>query len=108
VSNLSACLAAAIIAVVATVELADPTMPPTHAGVGAAAPALRLQGIVRAQDRLFAVIDGRHVVPGDRVGVWRVVEIRRDAVQLRDGSRELELRLAPEIRREVTPRGGQP
>ena len=107
-SSLPACLATAIIAIGASGELVDPTMPPSHALAASVAQAPRLQAIVRAQDREFAVIDGRHVVRGDRVGAWRVAEILRDAVRLRAGGRELELRLAPEVRREVTPRGVQP
>jgi len=108
VFDLPACVATAIIALGASAELADPTLPPSHAVSRSVAPALHLQAILRAQDREFAVIDGRRVVEGDRVGVWRVVEIRRDSVRLRDGERELALRLAPEIRRESIPRGGQP
>ena len=106
--DLPACVAAATLLVGASAELVDPTMPPRHAVAGSVAPALRLQAIVRAPDREFAVIDGQRVEPGDRVGVWSVVEIRRDSVRLRDGERELALRLAPEIRRESTPRGGHP
>lgn len=105
-SSVPACLVAAVIAVVAAVELVDPTMPPTHAAA-ASAPELRLQAIFHTREREFAVIDGRRVSQGDRVGAWRVVEIRPDAVRLRDGAHQLELRLAPAIRREVTP-GGEP
>jgi hypothetical protein len=99
---------AAIAGVVASTELVDPTLPPSRAEEGFVAPALHLQGIVRRRDHELAVIDGRHVVEGDRIGEWVVVEIRRDAVWLRDGARELELRLAPEIRRNQIPRGGKP
>ncbi len=106
-SDPRASLVAAVIAVVAAVGLVDPTMPPSHV-VAAAPAALRLEAIVRSQEREFAVIDGQRVVPGDRVGAWRVVEIGPDSVRLRDDARELELRLAPPIRRPVTPPGGQP
>ena len=109
-SDSRASFVTAVIAVVAAVVLVDPTMPPSHlGGAGPEAPAaLRLQAIVRSQEREFAVIDGQRVVPGDRVGAWRVVEIGPDSVRLRDDARELELRLAPLIRRPVTPPGEQP
>lgn len=107
-SSLSACLVTAAIAVAAAAELADPTMPPSYSAAASVAAAPRLQAIVRMQAGEFAVIDGRHVVPGDRVGAWHVVEIGGGRVRLRDGGRELELRLAAEIRRSVTPRGGRP
>jgi hypothetical protein len=105
VSRNVASIVAAIAAVLAATELVDPTLPPSRMEEGSRAPALLLQGIVQARDHEFAVIDGRHVVQGDRVGAWKVVEIRPDAVWLRDGGRELELRLAPRTRREsIAPR----
>ncbi|MEX2205332.1 MAG: MSHA biogenesis protein MshK [Myxococcota bacterium] len=98
----------AAITVAAAGELADPTMPPSHAAAGPVAAMPRLQAIIHTQAGEFAVVDGRRVVPGDRVGAWQIVEIGGGSVRLREGGRELELRLAAEIRRAVIPRGGRP
>jgi hypothetical protein len=107
VSSLHAPLLAILVAAAKAGELADPTAPPSHVAA-AAAPSLRLQGILHFGLRDTAVIDGKRVAAGDQVGQWRVIEIRPDAVRLRGEQRELELRLAPSVRREVTVRGGKP
>jgi hypothetical protein len=108
VSSLSALLVAAMVAGASASELADPTLPPAHAASQTQAPALQLQAILHSRDRDVAVIDGKRVEAGDSIGAWRVVEVRRDAVRLRGDRRELELRLAPEVRRAATIRGGEP
>ena len=81
-------------------ELGDPTRPPA-ARVAAAevAPALVLQAIFWAPERPAAVLDGRRVSVGDRVGAFVVDQIEREAVRLRGAGGFVELRLAARVRR---------
>lgn len=69
--------------------LSDPTQPPAAARVAEAEPdeVVRgepaLHGIFHADDRRFAVVDGRRVEVGDRVAGAQVVAIEVDRVRLR-------------------------
>ena len=59
-------------------EAAPPEPAPAAAAVPTAVPVV--QTILFSPGRSVALIDGRIVKPGDRIGEGRVAEIRRDAV----------------------------
>ena len=102
--SLAAALAFLALAAGANAQsLPDPTRPPAHAretavaaGAGAAAPA-GLQSIMIAGGRRSALIDGRQVRVGGKVGTARIARIDETGVVLRnaDGSTET-LRLYPD------------
>lgn len=77
----------------------DPFSPPqdeaetTSEGVSEADATVRLCGIVRGGDDCFAVVNGKMVREGDRVGLFRVEQIRDDGVILFDGKRRVFRRL---------------
>ena len=77
--------------------LVDPMRP---AGVGESdaaaprAPGPVLEQIVLGDGRIFAVINGRRVALGDRVGDARVISIGPDQVTLRGGTTQV-LRMFP-------------
>ena len=80
-------------------SLRDPTRP-EHAGVPAApterAPATRyvVSAIFYSADRRVAVVNGRAVSAGDRVGTARVRAIGRDSLTLDVGGRTITAQLA--------------
>lgn len=80
-------------------SLPDPTRPPASARIAptAAAPdadaKLELRAIFFADDRRFAVLNGRRVEVGDRVAGAEVVAIDVDRVRLRREGETLELEL---------------
>ena len=92
-------LAALLIAILAAApagSLEDPTRPPSSlapAPTDAAPPALELTAILARGEQRVAVIDGRTLREGDRLGADTVVRIEPTRVELRgpDGLRELTL-----------------
>jgi MSHA biogenesis protein MshK len=79
-------------------ELVDPTRPPaSHSGAAEPAPAegWQLTSILVSPERRVAVIDGRRLRVGDRLGDAEVVEIRLTGVRLRNARGVLELPLQP-------------
>jgi Fe-S cluster assembly ATPase SufC len=93
----------------AQTALADPTRPPESVhpagepgsaeGTGGAGP--RLLSVLIAGHRKLAVIDGRTVAPGDKLGEATVAEISETGVTLKRGTEVQTLRLYPGI--EVRP-----
>lgn len=82
--------------------LADPTRPPNmpdaavaDSGAGASGPVLK--SILLSSNRRLAVIDGRSVRVGDRVGNARVIAIDADSVKLRGSEGLTLLKLLPEV-----------
>lgn len=98
----------------ASSDLPDPTRPPALPGAQsadaqAASPALALQSVLISPQRRTAMISGRTVQVGDRVGDARVVRITESEVTLRgtDGMRIL--KVFPQIeKRAVHDRTGVP
>jgi len=95
-------------AAAAQAQLADPTRPAdvatgTTAGAGAAAPAPSgLQSILRrTQGKPAALIDGRIVELGGRVGAARLVRVGEDYVVLRGPQGSETLRLTPGIEKKT-------
>lgn len=85
--------AAAVVATATTAaagwDLPDPTRPSYIAG----GDGLTLQSIIVSPGRRLAVIDGRAVKIGDRVGGAVVIDIRPYEVRLRRGGKEIALPL---------------
>ncbi len=87
---------------VAEAELADPTRPellaPGLAGEATATPGAgpgaRLQSVFISRSERIAVIDGRRLGLGDRVGSARIVGIELSGVRLRDAEGDWVLKLA--------------
>jgi len=84
--------------------LPDPTRPPSGArvtteGPSAAAavsePAPILESVLIGRDRRIAVISGRRLFVGDRVGDARIVRITETEVVLRSGEGQTTLKLFP-------------
>ncbi|MFO0691014.1 MAG: hypothetical protein U0900_20115 [Myxococcota bacterium] len=79
--------------------LPDPTRPPAGSLIAQPAPApdanekLELRAIFHADDRRFAVINGRRVQAADRVAGAEVVSIEVDRVRLRRDGEIVELEL---------------
>ncbi|ROR34207.1 hypothetical protein [Inmirania thermothiophila] len=97
---LAAMLAALLSGAAAAAEgLADPTLPPAvpaarqARGKAPAAPPPRLEGVLLGGARRLAILDGRTVGEGERVGSWRVARIGRGEVELVGGGRKVRLRL---------------
>ena len=86
----------------------DPTRPPSADGDPARAETVapsRLQSVLLSPNRSVAVIDGRPVTLGDRVGAARVVAISPAEVTLEHGASRQTLKLLPAgvHKRPVTP-----
>jgi MSHA biogenesis protein MshK len=83
--------------------LSDPTRPPSFSGVpfdGVAAPAGPvLQSIVLSPKRRLALINGKLIGIGDRVGAATLVAIEIDSVRLREGGGTKVVKLLPEVRK---------
>lgn len=81
--------------------LYDPTRPTDpvqyfgQGGSSAARQAWTLHSILRASDRRIAIINGRRVREGERIGSARVLRIDDSQVLLQTGTRRLTLRLLP-------------
>lgn len=85
--------------------LADPTRPPSVAGLavmdsggGASGPVL--QSILLSSKRRLAVIDGRVVKVGDRIGEARIVAIDYDSVKISDEGGISVMKLLPDAQKE--------
>lgn len=95
-------LGLASLAAVAPAFALDPTQPPAGRLAAAAEPAeaasiLRLQAIMRVGTRVSAVIDGRTLTVGDRVGDARILAIHPHAVVIDRQGQQQELRLSAPI-----------
>lgn len=97
-SGLSACAVAQ--------GLADPTRPPQFAGTeqsaqaGTASAGPVLQSILISQRRAEAIVSGRIVRVGDKVGDAKVVRITETEVLLREGKNLQALKLFPNIEKQ--------
>jgi MSHA biogenesis protein MshK len=104
-------LAAATAVVAQSAGLSDPTRPPDAAtaappsqdATGSAAAAPRLLSVLISPNRKLAVIDGRTVVLGERVGDATLVQITETQVTLRRGAELTTLELYPGVVRRATP-----
>jgi len=88
--------------------LKDPTQPPVSASSdrGPALPRqLNLEAILQSAERYIAIVDGKIVRVGDRVGNATIEEITTDSVRYSRGGREHTIRLA---RRSVKVRQAAP
>ena len=92
-----AAAAAAATTMAHAAPFADPTRPPAalEGGQGepAAAAGPRLESVLIAPDRRIAVISGRQVTLGSRIGDGRVVRITESEVRIRRPAGEETLRL---------------
>ena len=84
--------------------LGDPTRPPNFAGLSfstaeAAPSGPVLQSIVLSPKRRLALIDGKLIGIGDRVGGATLVAIEIDSVRLREGRGTKVVKLLPDVRR---------
>lgn len=82
-------------------RLPDPTEPPASLDLKAAAQTVAraepvLQAVQRDGTRFYALVDGRSVRVGDRVGDATVVQITANEVILREGSASKRLKLLPD------------
>lgn len=82
-------------------RLPDPTEPPASLDLKAVAQAAPraepvLQAVQREGMRFYALVDGRSVRVGDRVGDATVVQITPNEVVLREGSANKKLKLLPD------------
>jgi MSHA biogenesis protein MshK len=99
-------LLAGTVQAAAAERLADPTRP-AHAKPSAPAPSaaeMRLEAVMKSGDRHVAVVNGRVVRAGDRIGDVQIEEITSDAVRYRRGGQSQVLRLqgqAMQVRRNV-------
>jgi len=84
-------------------DLPDPTQP--HGAAAGAAPSSGVQSIFISPQRKTAVVHGRTVTIGDRVGAAEVVDIRPYEVILKRDGRETSLRLTPRLDKQPA-RGG--
>jgi MSHA biogenesis protein MshK len=114
VSALVATVAALFVALPSAAQaLTDPTQPPNVSaaplpgavGVSPTTGGPVLQSIMHAPGRHAAMIDGREVRIGDKVGEARVVAIDADSVRLREGSETRVMRLTPDLRKSPTKLG---
>lgn len=93
-------------AVVAAQALPDPTRPPSgarvtaegpNAAAAASEPAPVLESVLIGRDRSMAVISGRRLFVGDRVGDARIVRITGTEVVLRSSEGQTTLKLFPQV-----------
>ncbi|MBL8481022.1 MAG: hypothetical protein JNJ60_02415 [Rhodocyclaceae bacterium] len=99
-------LAACLCGAARAADLDDPMRPPAAWQGGAAAPEVPappvLQSILRRQGaRPAALIDGRRVEVGARVGDSRLVAIHESSVELRGAAGRVRLSLTPEVERSL-------
>ena len=96
--NLSGMMLVGMLAVTAQADmgdLPDPTRP--HRASTGGAPPSGVQSILISPQRKVAVVHGRTVTVGDRVGDAVVTDIRPYEVILNRGGRESHLRLVPRM-----------
>ncbi len=92
--------------------LVDPTRPPTMAahsadGASSSAGAPVLQSVLISPHRVEAIISGKTVRVGDKVGSAKISKITESEVILRDGKNTQVLKLFPSIEKKraaITPR----
>lgn len=95
-------------------ELPDPTRPPAIPAAGpgdadAQATIAELQSVLISPQRRIAIVNGRAVQVGDRVGEAKVVKISENEVVLRNGQDTRVLKIFPHIeKRMVRERTGTP
>jgi len=97
-------LAAFAITESALAQLADPTRPPNLSGLPfgtelAVPSGPVLQSIVLSPVRRLALIDGKLIGIGDRVGAATLVGIDFDSVRLREGGGTKVVKLLPEVQK---------
>jgi MSHA biogenesis protein MshK len=91
-------------------ELSDPTRPPAVSAVpddnGKRAESAEpvLQSVLISSQRREAIVSGRTVKVGDRVGEARVVGIAEDQVVLRSGAGLQALKLFPDVQKRASQR----
>jgi MSHA biogenesis protein MshK len=81
---------------------ADPTRPPnvfSEEGTAAAPAGPRLESVLIAPDRRFAVISGQQVRLGGKYGEGQVVRITETEVVIRNGEATETLKLLPEAQK---------
>ena len=81
--------------------LADPMRPSYVYGGGTARTGLVLQSTVISGQRKSAIINGRLLHEGEKIGKARVVEIRRNEVVLKKGKRLIHLRVMPKLAKKI-------
>jgi len=81
----------------AAAQLDDPTRPPGHRLPGSkqSGPSWNVNTIKISEHERIAIINGRRVQVGDRVGGARVVDIQPSYVRLRYQQEEVAIRLVP-------------
>lgn len=94
-----------VFALPAGAQLDDPTRPPGHRlylpGGKPAAPSWHVDTIKISEQQRIAVVNGRRVSVGDRVGGATVIEIQPGHVRLRYQNEEIAIQLVPgRIRKE--------
>ncbi|WP_460840369.1 MSHA biogenesis protein MshK [Noviherbaspirillum agri] len=100
------CTFSGISALATAQGLSDPTRPPAAAGMeqpsegGAASAGPVLQSILISQRRAEAIVSGRVIHVGDKVGDARVVRITETEVLLREGKNLKSLKLFPNIEKQ--------
>lgn len=94
-AHLFAGLLCALSAASAAAEIIDPTRPGGAPGVAQTAPARGLQSTIVSAERKLAVIDGKRVGIGDKIGGASVVEIGPYHVVLKRGIERSTLKLQP-------------
>ena len=97
--------ACVLVAMFAATANADPMRPPSWLGGKASSSkqtkpneALRLQQILRSEDRLLAIINGKVLEKGQKISGAKVLRIKENSVELRIGSRKKVLLLTPGIK----------
>ena len=96
-------VAALVSAAALAAPFADPTRPPSVGADAAAGPGgqavsgPRLESVLIAPNRRVAVISGRPVMVGGKVGEARVVRISETEVVLQNGEQRETLKLFPEV-----------
>ena len=74
--------------------LADPTRPSNATEVTReSSTGIRLEGILRSEGRLLAIVNGKIVRAGDRIGDSRIDEILADSIRYTRGGRSSTARL---------------
>ena len=80
----------------ATDRLQDPTRPSNAKEIVRQAPqGVRLEAILHSEDRLIAIVNGKIVRAGDRLGDTRIDEISADSIRYTRAGRSEIARLAP-------------
>ena len=98
----SVLLAGGLLSLPAQAQFEDPTRPPnfselaSNAAQDSSAPAWQLSSILVSPQRSIAIINGKTVKQGDRIGNARVLKIQTTGVILRTGEETFTVKLLPE------------